>query len=188
MQRTERPGTRQRVSRRAPSESGSGPLPMRSHIVALQKGRPAVEPEPRSSRGDRGFALLASCRRDARRDRSRSRSPCARWRVDARERRRRARSAGGGGRDAELTPASYEGRQPHLAGRRRARSSTEASASRATSWAGRESPRARLVARCRPTSLALAPRQQSRATTTTRAVCTASLPQPATSSSRPPPR
>lgn len=59
-------------------------LALRSHIVVLQKGRPTVEPEPRSSRGDRGFAFLASCRGDARAWRSRSRSPCPRWRVRAR--------------------------------------------------------------------------------------------------------
>lgn len=60
----------------------------RSHIVAFQTRRPIVQPEPRSSRGDRGFAFLASCRGDARPRRSRTRSPRARWRVGARDRAR----------------------------------------------------------------------------------------------------
>ncbi len=68
----------------AHSESVREGLGMRSHIVAFQTRRPIVQPEPRSSRGDRGFAFLASCRRDARPRRSWTRSPREEWRVDAR--------------------------------------------------------------------------------------------------------
>lgn len=65
-----------------------------SHLVVLQKGRPPVEQRPRSSRGGRGFPFLAPCRGHARARRSRSRSPRARWRVDARAGGRRIALSG----------------------------------------------------------------------------------------------